>query len=135
MKFIFMLAVILMPFSLYPCPITITNDLDQTVLIVDPKGTQALYLKQNASGVIDPTISPPFMRYILDEKLDIYYASDDMPQNFYKRYQLIEKYCTDNEEENQLTVQQILQFEKSPTDRFKLKKIEQVEDQHVHDHH
>jgi len=41
MKFLLVLGVILASFSLYSCPITISNNDDQTVLIVDPKGMQA----------------------------------------------------------------------------------------------
>lgn len=135
MKFLMMVATILMPFFLYSCPITILNNGDQTVLIVDPKGTQAIFLVQNKSAVIDPTITHLFMKYFTDETLDIYFPSGAQPEKFYKRYRLTEKYCTDNEEENQLTITQILQFEENPTDRFKLKKIQMVEGKHDPGHH
>ncbi len=135
MKFLVMMAATLMPFFLYPCPITITNDGDQTVLIVDPKGTQAIFLMQNKSAVIDPTITRPFMRYFTDETLDIYFPTGAQPEKFYKKYRLTEKYCTDDEKENQLTTTQILQFEGNPTDRFKLEKIQVAETKHDHAHH
>jgi len=134
MKFLLVLGTILASFSLYPCPLTISNDDDRTVLIVDPKGLQAILLSQNQTGVIDPTITNPLMRLLTDETLDIYYAMNEKPYKFYKRYRFTEKYCTDDEKENQLTIKQIIQFEKNPTDRFKVKEFQMVEEDHEHDH-
>ncbi|NGX40015.1 MAG: hypothetical protein KR126chlam1_01355 [Chlamydiae bacterium] len=135
MKFLLVLGTVLASFSLYPCPITISNDDDQTILIVDPKGVEAILLSPNQTGMIDPTLTHPLMRFLSDETLDIYYAKNEKPYKFYKRYRLTEKYCTDNEDENQLTIKQILQFEKNPTDRFILKRFQITEKKHVHDHH
>ncbi|NGX38064.1 MAG: hypothetical protein K1000chlam2_01235 [Chlamydiae bacterium] len=135
MKFLLALGAVLASFSLYSCPITISNDDDQTVLIVDPKGLQAILLLPNQSGMIDPTIPHPLMRLFSDETLDLYYAKNEKPHKFYKKYRLIEKYCTDNEAENQLTIKQILQFEKNPTDRFKVTQFQMIEEDHEHDHH
>ncbi len=135
MKFLLVLGAILASFSLHSCPITISNNDDQTVLIVDPKGTQAILLPPNQAGVIDPTITHPLNRLWSDETLDIYYAKNEKPYKFYKRHRLTEKYCTDNEDENQLTIKQILQFEKKPTDRFKVKQFQITEKKHEQDHH
>jgi len=135
MKFLLIVATVLMPFFLYPCPITIMNDGDRAVLIVDPAGTQAIFLQENESGVIDPTITHFFMKHLKDETLDIYYPSSEQPEKFYKRYKLTEKYCTDNENENQLTIKGILKFEETPTDRFKLEKVQVTEIKHDHAHH
>ncbi|NGX27092.1 MAG: hypothetical protein K940chlam6_01019 [Chlamydiae bacterium] len=133
MRFLLVLGAILAPFSLHPCPITISNDDDRTVLIVDPKGLQAILLLPDQTGVIDPTIYS-LMRYLSDEILDIYYADNEKPYKFYKNYRLTEKYCTDDEKENQLTIKQILQFEKNPTDRFRLKKFQMIEEEQNHAH-
>lgn len=135
MKILLVLSAILISFSLYPCPITISNNDDQTVLIVDPKGAQAILLSPNQDGVIDPTITHPLKRLWSDEILDIYYAKNEKPYKFYKRYRLTEKYCTDNEDENKLTIKQILQFEKKPTDRFKVKQFQITEKKHEQGHH
>ncbi len=135
MKFLLVLGAILASFSLYTCPITISNDGDQTVLIVDPKGAQAILLPPNQTGMIDPTITHPLKRLLSDETLDIYYAKNEKPYKFYKRYRLTEKYCTDNEAENQLTIKQILQFEKNPTDRFKVIQFQITEKKHEQGHH
>lgn len=135
MRLLLALGTMLASFSLYSCPITISNDEDQTVLIVDPKGVQALLLSPNQTGVIDPTLTHPLMRFFSDETLDFYYAKDEKPYEFYKKYRLTEKYCTDNEDENQLTIKQILKFEKNPTDRFKLKQFQITEKKHEQGHH
>jgi|GEM_PF-1616948 len=135
MKFLLVLGVILASFSLYSCPITISNNDDQTVLIVDPKGMQAILLPPNQTGMIDPTITNPLKRLWSDETLDIYYIKNEKPHQFYKKYRLTEKYCTDTVDENQLTIKQILQFEKNPTDRFKLTQFEITEKKHENDHH
>jgi len=135
MKFLLVLGAILVSFSLYSCPITISNNDNQTVLIVDPKGEQAILLPPNQAGVIDPTITNPLKRLWSDETLDIYYTKNEKPYEFYKKYRLTEKYCTDNEAENQLTIKQILQFEKTPTDRFKVEQFQITEKKHDQGHH
>ena len=135
MRFLLVLGTVFASVSLYSCPITILNNDDQTVLIVDPKGMEAILLSPNQSGMIDPTLTHPLMKYLSDETLDIYYAKNDTPYKFYKKYQLTEKYCTDNVDENQLTITQILQFEKEPTDRFTLKQFQITEKKHEHNHH
>ena len=134
MKFLLMLG-ILASFSLYSCPLTISNDDDQTVLIVDPRGSQAILLLPSQTGVIDPTITHALKQFLFDEKLDIYYLDTEKPYKFYKKYSFTEKYCSDNEKENQLTIKQIIQYEKNPTDRFQVKKFQITEKDHEHDHH
>lgn len=115
------------------CPMTITNDLDETIIIVDPRGSQAILLSKQGTEMIDPTIPNPMMRYILNEKLDLYFTKEDQPNVFYKKYRLTEKYCTDDPKDNQLTVSQILQFLQKPTDRFKVEELQIVE-KSSHDH-
>lgn len=96
---------------------------------------QAILLPPNQTGMIDPTITNPLKRLWSDETLDIYYIKNEKPHQFYKKYRLTEKYCTDTVDENQLTIKQILQFEKNPTDRFKLTQFEITEKKHENDHH
>jgi len=135
MKIYITLIALVASFYVYPCPITITNDIDQTVIVVDPRGPQAIFLAKQESSIIDPTIPNLVMRYILNEKLDIYFTMKDQPNVFYKKYRLTEKYCTDDLKENQLTISQILQFVQKPTDRFKVQEFQIPEKTSDHGNH
>ena len=131
MRIFLMVLLLLTSLKIYSCPITITNDTDQRIIIVDPRGREALLLDQNKTGVIDPTIFPPLLRYILNEKLDFYYRDRD---HFYKKYRLTEKYCTDDPKESELTISQIINFVQKPTDRFKVKEFSSTKRDHIHNH-
>ncbi|KKK88434.1 MAG: hypothetical protein KR126chlam4_00760 [Candidatus Anoxychlamydiales bacterium] len=134
MKIFFALIVLAIPFYTYPCPLTITNDTDHTVLLIDPNGPEAVLIPTKKSMIIDPTLTHPLMKYISNEQLDIYYTEESSPNLFYKRYRLTEKYCSDDPEKNKLTLSQILQFVDQPTKRFKVKKIQKTEKSIEHKH-
>ena len=85
------------------------------ILIVDPYNKQALYINPGNEAEIDPSIYG-WQYYFYHEKLDIYVPREDNPSLFYRRYQLVEKYCT--VEETKLTLSSIAQFINNPTDRF-----------------
>ena len=118
----------------YSCPLTITNDTDHLVLIVDPKGPEAVLIPEKTTVTIDPTITNFVMKYISNEKLDIYYTVEGSSNLFYKKYRLTEKYCTDNVEDNKLTLSQILEFVDHPTKRFQMKEIQKTEKPMEHTH-
>ncbi len=97
------------------CPFTIYNDSDSQILVVDPNGKHAVCISPKESQTIDPTIKGFPWKYFYKERLNIYKEKDGNPNNFYIRYQLIEKYCA---ESIKLSLNDIVQFIKKPTDRF-----------------
>ncbi|MDN3506518.1 MAG: hypothetical protein P0S96_04745 [Simkaniaceae bacterium] len=119
----------------YTCPITITNDTDQKIIITDPKGAEAIFLDRKETGVIDPTITHVIMKYFQNEKLDIYYPNPNHPNNYYKKYKLTEKYCVDDPKENELTISQINNFVQNPSDRFKVEEFQPLQKDHENEHH
>jgi len=68
-------------------------------------------------------------KYFLNEKLNIYI--ENKKGEFDRRYQLIEKYCTD--EKTELSLEQIKGFIKNPTDRFTVKTYK-IQKKHLHTH-
>ncbi len=101
--------------NIFTCPFIIYNDTGTKILIVDPYNKQALYINPGNDGEIDPSISG-WRYYFYHEKLDIYLPQKDNPITFYRRYQLVEKYCT--AEKSNLTLSNIIEFINRPTDRF-----------------
>ena len=101
--------------NIFTCPFIINNDTSTKILIVDPYNKQALYINPGNEAEIDPGISG-WQYYFYHEKLDIYVPQKDNPTAFYRRYQLVEKYCT--VEKSKLTLNDIIQFINKPTDRF-----------------
>ncbi len=101
--------------SALACPFIIKNDTNTKIVIVDPHNKQALYINPGNEAVIDPTVSG-WQYYFYHEKLDIYLPQKDNSDLFYRRYQLVEKYCTT--EKTKLTLRDIVQFIDKPTDRF-----------------
>lgn len=116
------------------CPITITNDMKQQVIVVDPRGSEAIFLDQNKTEVIDPTITHPMMKYFQNEKLDFYFPNKSQSNSFYKKYRLTEKYCVDDPKKSMLTLSQIINFVEIPTDRFKVEEFHPIEKIHDHSH-
>ncbi len=116
--------------SVFACPFIINNDTKIKILIVDPYNKQALYINPGNEADIDPSISG-WKYYFYHEKLDIYVPQEDNPDLFYRRYQLIEKYCT--AEKTKLTLSDITQFINKPTDRFTTSEFNPHEhDTHMH---
>ena len=134
MKIIITILLLLVTFEIYSCPLTIINYSNQIIIVVDPRGSEAIFLKENSSAIIDPTIANPLLQYVINEKLDIYYPQETHPNVFYKKYRVMEKYCSDNPEENKLTLSQILQFVDHPSKRFKVEEFESTEKSMEHKH-
>ena len=114
-RFAALLLLLILSKGIVACPFIITNDTDTVVLIVDPFNHQALYLTPDSTAEIDPSI-PGWQYYFYHEKLDIYVSRKDNPDLFYRRYQLVEKYCTTDK--TKLTLSTIIQFVNQPSDRF-----------------
>lgn len=125
---------LLLSFKVCACPITITNDMDQKIVIVDPRGMTAISLDPKETGVIDPTITHLVMKHLQSEKLDFYFPKKPQSNSFYKKYRLTEKYCVDNPNESVLTLSQIVNFVQNPNDRFKVEEFHLVEKTHDHSH-
>lgn len=134
MKTTIILALLTIAFKIYSCPITITNDTNQRIIIVDPRGSETIFLEPNDTGVIDPTITNSMMQLILDEKLDFYYPDGTSQYGFYKKFGLTEKYCTDDPKESELTMSQIINFVQNPSDRFKVQELQPIKKDPVHKH-
>ncbi|CCB87807.1 hypothetical protein [Simkania negevensis] len=127
---------LLLTLKAFACPITITNDTGQKIIIIDPRGAEAIFLDQNETGVIDPTIIHALMKYLQNEKLDFYYPNHTThPNSYYKKYRLTEKYCVDDPKESELTVSQITNFIQNPSDRFKVEEFYPLQKIHDHGHH
>jgi len=101
--------------SSFACPFIIKNDSSTAILVVDPYNKQALRITPDNEAEIDPSITG-WQYYFYHEKLDIYVARQDNPNLFYRRYQLVEKYCT--ADKTKLALSDIAQFINKPTDRF-----------------
>ncbi len=101
--------------SSFACPFIINNDTNTAIIIVDPYNKQALYMKPGNEAEIDPSVAG-WQYYFYHEKLDIYMPRQDNLNLFYRRYQLVEKYCT--ADKTQLSLSDITQFINKPTDRF-----------------
>jgi len=123
-----LLFLLLMIKNIFACPFVINNDTQTEILVVDPYNKQALYINSGDEAEIDPSISG-WQYYLYHEKLDIYVPQEDNPDLFYRRYQLMEKYCTT--EKTKLTLSDITQFINKPTDRFTTSQF----NPHQHDTH
>jgi len=134
MKIGVLLAGLLLTLEAYTCPITITNDTDQKIIITDPRGSEAIFLDQSETGVIDPTITHTLIKYLQNEKLDFYYPNQAQPNSYYKKYRLTEKYCVDDPKESELTVSQIIKFVQTPSDRFKVEEFYPIKKIHENEH-
>ena len=110
---LFFLSIIIK--SSFACPFIINNDTNSVIIIVDPYNKQALYITPRNEAEIDPSIAG-WRYYFYHEKLDIYMPRQDNPNLFYRRYQLVEKYCTTDK--TQLSLSKIAQFLTKPPDRF-----------------
>ena len=114
--------------NIFACPFIIYNDTKTEILIVDPFNKQALYINPGDEAEIDPSI-PGWQYYFYHEKLEIYVPQKDSPDLFYRRYQLVEKYCT--AEKTKLALSDIVQFINKPTNRFTTSEF----NPHKHDTH
>ena len=97
------------------CPFIINNDGPTAILIVDPYNKQAVHINPGQEAEIDPSISG-WLYYFYHEKLDIYVPQADKPGAYYRRYQLVEKYCT--ADKTKLSLSDIVKFINEPTNRF-----------------
>ena len=114
------------------CPMEIHNDGSESIAVVDSYNHTLLFLKSGESAVIDPTV-PGIWGYIYSEKLDIYVEQEGKKHSFYRLYQLIENYCTD--ELTKLSLKQIEQLVHNPTKRFQVVAYKApVAHEHIHDH-
>jgi len=117
--------------GVHACPFTIVNDSSDPIMVVDPHGQSAIYIKRGKSLVIDPTIHSMW-KYIRNEKLDFYVESEN--NVFHKKYQLVEAYCV-TEEENELRFSELEKLLKKPTDRLSVIKYEQpIHRENAHSH-
>jgi len=114
--------------NIFACPFIINNDTETEILVVDPYNKQALYINPGNEAEIDPSIAG-WHYYFYHEKLDIYVPQKDNLDVFYRRYQLVEKYCT--AEKTKLTLSNIIQLVNKPTDRFTTSEF----NPHSHDTH
>ena len=101
--------------NILTCPFIIKNSGDHPVIIVDPYNKQATHINSGKETEINPSI-PGWRAYFYSEKLDIYVPRQDNPNSFYRRYQLVEKYCTSDK--TKLSLSDIAQFVNTPNDRF-----------------
>ncbi len=120
------------------CPFYITNDSDKPIFVVNPHGSQAIFIEPNKMQEIDPTITDKTWwtpwKYLTNETLNFYVSSEQNSSNFILKYQMTEKYCDEYyRTTNQLTLSQIKEFINKPTDRLKTKEIKtQKEHNHTH---
>lgn len=116
------------------CPFTLTNNSKSVIMVVNPNGQQAVYIKPKQTKVIDPTIEHLLLRYFYYEKLDFYVQAGP---DFYKKYRLTESYCTKNYlKDNALSLSDIAELAKKPTDRLRVEVYEKprVPNDTVHVH-
>jgi len=112
------------------CPFTITNDSTTQILVVDPNGWQAVRIAPQQTQVINPTLSWDiswewwYWIRLYSEKLKIYLKHEKV-DTFYLAYELTEKYCvTDFKTKNRLSLSNIKELSKKPTDRLEVKVFE-----------
>ena len=55
-------------YGLKPCPFTITNDGNESIIIANPNGRGAVYIKPGKAKIIDPTIQHRILKYFYYEK-------------------------------------------------------------------
>lgn len=138
MKQLIFLPVLFYTSLIIACPFYITNDTDNPILVINPNGIQGVYIEPGKMKVIDPTISgktwwKPW-KYLRHEILNFYESSQEDPNNFILTYQMTEKYCLEDYKiTNQLTLSEIKEFIKKPTDRLSTKRIEKQKT-HNHNH-
>jgi len=130
MKITTTLVLLLTAFKLYSGAITITNDTDHRIIVIDPRSSEALILAPNELAVIDPTITNLITRYFLLEKLDIYFPDRLHPKGFFKKYRVTESYHPSDFHESALTVSQIVNLVNNPSDRFKVREYQLIEKTH-----
>jgi len=113
------------------CPFTIVNDGPTPIIVTDPYGQTAVYIKKGQSRVIDPTIHS-LWKYVYNEKLDFYIPLDD--NTFYKKYRLSEAYCVSTAD-NELLFGDLGALLKKPTDRLSVTSYEKPKlNGHDHSH-
>ncbi len=113
------------------CPMTIVNDSEDELVVVDPYNHQMLVLKKGKSGDIDPSI-PGLWYYFYSEKLDFYFPLEGKPGDLYRKYELVEKYCVD--EQTKLSFTDIEKLAAKPTDRFTVNQFTKPSPHKTHTH-
>ena len=132
-------SIVVMIFALFfsaitfACPFTILNNSSSTVIAVDPFNHQAIALKAGQHAVIDPSVYS-WQKYFRSEKLDIYYPVSSHSANFFRKYQLTEKFCEDDPAKNQLKISDIVKFVKVPSKRFEAKEFHWKPKAHQENH-
>lgn len=102
------------------CPLTIHNDAKSSIFVLDAYNKNAVQIDSGQSQIIDPTVHD-FTRYLRSEKLDFYALKKPSTSSYYRKYQLVEKYCSD--EGNQLSTSDVQKLVKNPTKRFSVKEF------------
>ena len=101
----------------FACPFTLLNDSNSKVLAVDPFNHQAIELPVGKQAVIDISVNG-WQKYFRNENLDIYYPLSHNSSNYFRKYRLIEKYCTDDVSKYQFKISDIVKLVKTPTKQF-----------------
>ncbi len=102
-------------------------------MVVDPHGNQAVYILPGTTQTIDPTLTHWLFKYFYNEKLHFYVKKKQ--QSFYKKYQLTERYCTDDPEAERLAFTKLEELAKNPTDRLSVHIFEYKAKKHKHHTH
>ena len=120
--------------TIFGCPFTITNDSKTPIIVVDNYNKQAVHIPAGKSRVIDPTLHT-WWKYIYNEAMDFYIEREKDSGQFYRAYQMLEKYCTDEPGANDLSLSAIKNLVSNPTDRlnvYEYKPCPAVPHEHAH---
>ena len=130
-KIVLSLIILLFATKSIGCPITIINDSNTQLFIVDRTNDKAVRIAPRELHTIDTSpqgffSSLPFKVGLSKEKMFIYVETPSGSNTFALRFQTQEKFCTDNDQKNTFKFSEIAQQSKRALERFYIKDFKVV---------
>ncbi len=107
--------------SVNACPFIIFNDSPHYLLVVNPnqKKDSAVRIVPKHSKTIDATVKG-WWKWVMNETLNIYVEKEER-ETFNLKYQLIEKYCPNDDDANKLKLSEIIKIAYKPDKRLRVR--------------
>lgn len=122
-KFIFACSLLLLITKISGCPITIINDSNTQLFLMNETNGQAVRIAPHELNTIDTApkgffYSIPYKIGISKEKITIYVETSPGSNEFKVNFQIKEKLCTDNDRKNTFKFSEISRQIQRATERF-----------------
>ncbi len=128
MKRLLLLSVIWVNMYAQECPVTLYNDSPNYLLVTNPHQREraAVRIAPRHSQTIDAQVKG-WWKWITNQTLNIYVEREER-ETFDLRFQLIQKYCPDDVQDNKLAFSDIIKIANEPDKRLRVRVFETEED-------